>query len=1301
MPLYKGELDNGFIEYPCYEKQKIRVPSSFKWKVNNNINYEPFDVFRYPEGWNEADSGIIARDVHVQAMQKERVFLIFKGVLQKWKVFINNIFVYESNEGFVSTELDVTEYVKNNEVNNLKVWCGPFDTIETDIGVKSLVPNGSWFGNMSSGIWQDVFIEYRNETYIEDVFINTSVRRGELKVDVTVRDKSECSSTKVIVDIFDSEERLINAEKVLSKETFDVQVVTIERKWESAEYWSPDNPKLFRMVISIEENGQITDSVSKSFGFREFWLDKHKFVLNGKRINLKGDCWHYNGFAVQTKEFAYNYFKMCKENEINFVRLHAMPYPDFYLDAADAVGMLIVDESAIYGSHKNMQADHSLYIENCKKHLEAFVRRDRNHPSVIIWSMQNEMRWVDGREGYKDAMKELIGIIKKNDSTRQISFDGDNRLVDYEHMEIVSMHYNIDGTIRDWKKDKPLAFGEHGKWHYISPQVCAGSGGEGAYLSFDSCMTALGLEEQHFNEYARKEEVTALCPFNTSNYMLRSMPEEDVELYFEDLTTPGPKPRFINKHSLTINNGLLEKYPRYTANPSLEYISESFKAVTVIPKDYNRCFYGTGQASRGFNIYNDTEYKADSKLLVEVVDITGAVKQKEYIEFTQNPGERYYYEFNLKLGNVKEKCKLTIKATLSHGNKMMDVCETEYKIYPEISRLDCDDKKVGYAGDLLGYKIISQLISAEYVDSFDAQLGNYFDVFVLGPGYNKKLSEVQPVLNNYVNNGGFLIVLDQKEQAPGDLTLSGKRFPKAFINTPEHPIFEGLSCKDFELWDSPNIYEPNCRYLVENAFNKPVSGDCSILLHCGEGDFGWGGLLWTPMVEYRLGLGGVILSQLRIGEFFHELPTAAIVLRNMLKYSLDYKAKAKYDTFLAAEQKSKTDEFISNLGIQCKAITSRDFSSMPEGSIIILDCDFVIEKDIIALKNFVKNGGKVLVMPAREKHEKLLTELLEEKVIIRSSEVYQLKVSNHSLCQGISNFDTYNIEKVTYSPPNKYNSVVGRNTINFGGQVSLFESVKNPWHTYFIKGCDTEYMKIGVSDITMKEEFTPECYGAFKKLGKGEIIISNIEMISNDKVKRIYTTLLSNIGADINTKILTYLKSEIDIGIPYFMALPYDEKNDYETEERYFSAPDYVLNNLGEGVYGWMKRVEKQDGFINIPDSRNKTFFLTLFIESEVNRNPEKRADGELPDSSIVPDLFLDINRSYKIYVNGKCYGENNINFCKEQAAVKVEDVTLDKGINRVCLICHAGEDDCKFNMFLKNKYGDSVEGIRYILTLD
>ncbi|GJM83349.1 hypothetical protein HMSSN139_58450 [Paenibacillus sp. HMSSN-139] len=115
---------------------------------------------------------------------------------------------------------------------------------------------------------------------------------------------------------------------------------------------------------------------------------------------------------------------MCRTVGVNSIRLHAEPYPADYLRIADEEGMLIVDETAIYGSGKSMQADHPDYLEACRQHVRRLVQRDKNHPSVILWSVQNEMRWVDGRDGFKKHLPDLMASIRKLDPTRAIVAEG-------------------------------------------------------------------------------------------------------------------------------------------------------------------------------------------------------------------------------------------------------------------------------------------------------------------------------------------------------------------------------------------------------------------------------------------------------------------------------------------------------------------------------------------------------------------------------------------------------------------------------------------------------------------------------------------------------------------------------------------------------------------------------------------------------------------------------------------------------------------------------------------------------------
>ena len=166
-----------------------------------------------------------------------------------------------------------------------------------------------------------------------------------------------------------------------------------------------------------------------------------------------------------------------------------------------------------------------------------------------------------------------------------------NRLISKENTEIESYHYNIDGTISQWDKKRPLIFGEHGGWWHICPQNSSAYIGLEAYLDSDNSSKGLAIKEKLYVEYARKNDVTGITSFNFAHYFMKSMPDEDVYLNWESLETPGCKPKVIRKHSLTINNGYLENYPVYRPNIAMGILKGAYKPVTIIPSEYNSSFF--------------------------------------------------------------------------------------------------------------------------------------------------------------------------------------------------------------------------------------------------------------------------------------------------------------------------------------------------------------------------------------------------------------------------------------------------------------------------------------------------------------------------------------------------------------------------------------------------------------------------------------------------------------------------------------------------------------------------------------
>ncbi len=1404
-----------------WEPQPVRVPSSWRWIIEPEMPYQPYDLFAYPRAWNEAESGVLGRTFTVRHRPGERIFLRLDGVLQRSAVFVNGHKALESSEGFLPLVADVTALVHEGE-NDLKVWCGPFPAVETPAGPRDLAPDGSWWARMARGIWQDVFLEYRPACRIEDVYVVTSVRERTLTLQVEVANDGDPCPAMLRATVFDAATPV----KVLAGEPQvfaggQVARVQLSARWDDPRLWSPEQPHLYTLRAELVAGDRVLDRVETRFGFREVWLDGPNFILNGTRINLRGDAWHYQGFVQQTRAYAENWYRACRATGINWVRLHAMPFPAFYLDVADEMGMLITDESAIYGSAKRIQADHPDFLAQCRRHLRDLVRRDRNHPSVIIWSMQNEMRWVDGREGYSAAMPELAQVMRELDGTRPISYDGDMRLLPPEALEILSVHYNLDGTVEGWHRDKPLMFGEHGKWHYVSPLTSCSLVGPAAYLSFDACQENMGWEEALFIEHARREGVTGVCPFNMVNYMLCTFPATDVPLAWDDLTTPGVKPARIPAHTLTVDNGLLRDHPqpatrpvraepehpactwaagtgersgaqskdatlardrsasfdyglspsaldapldtepphRFVPNPSWRHVRAAFAPVAIMPDEYDTAFYGGRMLPRTFSVYNDTEAEASVQLVYRLEDRDGTCLDHGEAAFRHPPGERVEWRHAFPLPDVAEPTAVRLTLTLYHSETRACERKLTYRVHPARALsepLDTAGRVVAYLGGPESLRVLRPLIPELRVLAAVGEPLDGVDLLVIGKDFGGDAAALQAWLAPFVAAGGFLLMLEQSSLALGDLTLAGRAFHAAHRNEPEHPVFAGLTEDDLRFWGAANPCRLDAAPLVFNAFEKPVQGDFRTLLECGDGDFGRGGLLWTPLIEYRIGRGRALLCQVAVTANTGRVPAAATLLRNMLAYGLhaDRDEGRNADDAEAADHAEKSAflprppcrlrsprpiievgatepalAFFSALGVDIER--AGDAPPGPSESLVIVDpsvlcvpgtsevpgtwVDALLHVPgtpevpgawVDALRNHVAAGGCVLVLPAAAEHAAALSALLGAGVTVEPAETCQVQPLPHALTRGLSVHDLYHLEKISYAPPEKVNSPIACHALRCAEADVLFTDVHAPWHRYFASRELRECQKNAIANIVVGEPFEPRAFGVARRVGRGWVVLSQLLLPDERqrdadygiKLRRVYARLLANLGADVRSPLFTHVKAAQDVSAPGLMALIPEPQQDAVAVESFFADPRFALNALGETPFGRMRPVERQAGAICVAESRGRTCFLTTFIESEINRDPSRRAADELPDSSIVPDLRLGRNCAVRVYVNGRPVAD------LEQPAgdetVTVPDVPLWQGLNRLALVCRGGGEDIRLSLILLDKRGGPAGGIKYQLTL-
>ncbi len=228
------------------------------------------------------------------------------------------------------------------------------------------------------------------KVHIKDFHITTSVRNSNIMVGINVIDEGGGSgnyNASIIikdkgktVKEFPSQEVYVTPEKngkVLFKED-----------WKNPHQWSPDDPHLYDMILRLEKNNKVVDEKDFPFGFREYWIEGTDFYLNGKIFKVRRNHFNYG----YTYNDARRYMKTLKSFHINQIRLHHSGAAEWVLSMADSMGITLMPESAFYSRTLYYDIDNPKMWENARKHWAGIIKSSENHPSVVMYSIENEMR---------------------------------------------------------------------------------------------------------------------------------------------------------------------------------------------------------------------------------------------------------------------------------------------------------------------------------------------------------------------------------------------------------------------------------------------------------------------------------------------------------------------------------------------------------------------------------------------------------------------------------------------------------------------------------------------------------------------------------------------------------------------------------------------------------------------------------------------------------------------------------------------------------------------------------------------
>jgi beta-galactosidase len=358
------------------------------------------------------------------------VTLRLDGVYQDSSVWINGKFLGNHPYGYTGFAYDLTAHLNPAGMEN---------TIA--VKVNNVGSNSRWYSG--SGIYRHTWISVTDPVHIAmwGVYVTTpeiSNALAKVKVVTSVKNtlNRDCA-VNVRVRLLGADGSLVAESTTPAKVPAATssgdygnanveQVLTVT----NPKLWSIGNPALYQAEVEVERGGSTCDKTTTTFGIRSLQIDaKNGLRLNGKAIKLHGGCIHHdNGplgaCAVDRAEF--RKVELLKEHGYNAIRSAHNPPSPALLDAADRLGMLVIDEAFDQWSVKKMPYDYHRFFKDWWQHdIDAMVLRDGNHPSVIIWSIGNEIPEEYTADGVAEA-KMLADYVRKLDPTRPVTAAANN-----------------------------------------------------------------------------------------------------------------------------------------------------------------------------------------------------------------------------------------------------------------------------------------------------------------------------------------------------------------------------------------------------------------------------------------------------------------------------------------------------------------------------------------------------------------------------------------------------------------------------------------------------------------------------------------------------------------------------------------------------------------------------------------------------------------------------------------------------------------------------------------------------------
>ncbi len=873
----------------------------------------------------------------------KRIFIRLGGALYHPHIYIDGRLIGDRLDGWHPLVVEITDAVSPGSTHELAVL-----TLDQTAVYAEPMPRGNAYSNESRrgkvlapiggykdfvGIWDSASLYATPITHIvrDELIITPSTRKMQLNLEGRVDSKGGTNGLTITAQVLDSGNVVLESVKANLDKQGNWRSTTA---FADAHFWSPEDPHLYTLRLQIhDESGQLIDQLDQRFGFKEFWADGPDFYLNGVKRHLLADS-EWPPSLPQPREKIRSMLENFKSQNVNAFRTHLGGWQHHWYDIADELGIMMIPETAVYTDGEGMYGyDDDRFWSNYRNHIENMLKTYRNRPSVVLYSLGNEILFMGNADRATDLPRKLgdmARFAKQIDPHHLYTFEAD---IDPDGAyDVIGLHYPHEipanfaypntgnwlakrvqteaagGMLGQassdffWERKKPLYIGEYLWAPFEDYSIGSVYFGEDAYQNrYEYWMQAKFRAQNDQTLAYRRANVSGLCPWGSF---------QDPQDYYKHVAV------FLYSHD-----------------------KRAYPGQTFVFK---------------FDVFNDGPTPLDMTL--RMTEQSGKVKPVEQ-NVSLDPGGYQRVTLSIKTqatpGTLSFTTKLQSDEKVLHEVKHeLEVWQQQELVVPDGVKLIVFDPSGAWPNAIDSLNSLASIQQPQKTILLIAPtaLGGTqaSDITTIGAKQFKTAAFL-----DYANRGGRVVVLEQTTLAPLGLGLEliEHAATMTFAIDPDHPLLQDIDADSLKHWH-PDHYVS--RYEIVRPGH---GGGRGVVTSGGERSLRQG-----PVAEIPVGKGYVVLLQALAGEKKGIEPAADRLLQNAVDYVAQYTSPTNNRTIAIGHNQVLLSQ-LNEQGVvfehHVKPVT-RDI--LNETSLLIItDYNYneAIFKSLDAIAEYRKQGGKI------------------------------------------------------------------------------------------------------------------------------------------------------------------------------------------------------------------------------------------------------------------------------------------------------------------------------------------------------